>query len=62
MSSACGRWLAGSPQNDSTREAWSTLFAGAGYELVEIVGDSTDLFWVPQVCDLGACIAARLGP
>ena len=42
--------------------AWSALFPAAGCEIVDIVGTSTDLFWTPQVRDLGACIAARLRP
>jgi hypothetical protein len=29
---------------------------------VHIVGTTTDLMWMPQVRDLGACIAARLVP
>ena len=44
------------------RRAWSSLFAGAGCEVVGIVGTSTDLFRTPQVRDLGACIAAGLPP
>ena len=44
------------------RNAWLALFPAAGLEIVDIVGTSTDLFWTPQVRDLGACIAARLGP
>ena len=44
------------------RIAWSALFPAAGCEFVNIVGTGADLFWVPQVRDLGACIAARLAP
>ena len=44
------------------RHAWSALFPAAGCEVVDIVGTGSDLFWTPQVRDLGACIAARLRP
>lgn len=44
----------------ASRQGWYDVFAGAGCEVVNLVGTSTDLFWLPQVRDLGACIAARL--
>jgi amino acid adenylation domain-containing protein len=50
------------PLDAGERNAWSALFPAAGCEVIDIVGTSTNLFWTPQVRDLGACIAARLRP
>lgn len=45
----------------ASRAAWRGLLAG-GCEVVNIAGTSTDLFWMPQARELGACIASRLVP
>jgi hypothetical protein len=50
------------PLDAAERHAWSALFGGGGCEMIDLVGTSTDLFWTPQVRDVGACIAARLRP